>query len=126
MIRLAHRGDGERVRGGAIEDKEHLGRALEHLADQVAGPGRPEVVAVASNAAGVCGGESLPSLGTHSCRVVAGELAAGGRTRGFSGDGRSGWCGVSHEITRTVVWPALPAYGKRAFTATAAAADRNG
>ena len=90
VVRLAHGGEGQRVGRRAIEHKKHLRRALEDLANQLAGPGRPRVVAIARLALLVGTSERFPGAGTHRGRVVAGKLAAGrdGRNR----HGKASFC----------------------------------
>ena len=75
VVRLAHGGEGQRVGGRAVEHEKHLRRALEDLADEFAGPGRPRVVAVARLALLVGPRERFPRPGAHRGRVVTGELA---------------------------------------------------
>ena len=77
VVRLAHRGQGQRIGGGTVEAEKDLGVVLEDLANQLAGPRRPLVVAIARHRPDIRLLETGPRLGAVAGGVVTGELATG-------------------------------------------------
>jgi hypothetical protein len=77
MIRLAHGGEREGVRSGAVEDEEYFAVRFEEFANQIRSFGRPIVVAVAADVPliGLC--RRSPGFGADARVIVAGELPAG-------------------------------------------------
>ena len=87
VVALGGMGESERVRGGAVEDEEHLARRLEDLADRVRRASGPLVVAVGGDVMGVGLGEGGPGFGRDAGVVVGSEMSVGPGIRSFSGPG---------------------------------------
>lgn len=75
VIGLAEGGQGQGVRGGAVEDEEDFALSFENFAQGVGGFGGPLVIAVTDGVAGVGFGESGPGFRADAGVVVAGEVA---------------------------------------------------
>src|SRR6185369_14202996 len=74
------RGQGERVRGRAVEYKEDLAAGLEEVPNHLGGLGRPFVIAVAADVSSIGLEQGSPRLWADACIIVAGELPAFIRT----------------------------------------------
>ena len=78
VIGLAERGQGERVRRRAVEDKEHFAIRLENLAKQFCRAAGDRVVSVGREIPGIAFLQRLPRLRANPRGVVTGKGVAHG------------------------------------------------
>jgi hypothetical protein len=78
VVAAAEGGQGERIRGGAVENEKHLALAFKNAGDQPLGARRPLVVTVGRHGADVGGRQRGQGFGSHAGRVVAGKGVVGG------------------------------------------------
>ena len=90
---MTERGQRKRIGRRAVKHEEHFAIYVEDFTDQVGGPRRPWIVAVADGVAQVGLGQRGPGFGTDAGIVVAGEMAPdfNGVFHEPSNEWREGW-----------------------------------